>query len=617
MSFLPDWSDLIETLDDSVAIIDSESRILAVNRAWRAFGDANGLEGPDHCVGARYLDTMDETHGFRRQLQKLLAGEVRRVRYRYTCNSPSELRWFRVEGSRIGTLDHFILRHTDASNVARARRRSESFAQRARQAEANFRGLLEAVPGPALAVGPDLSVRFANRHFRQVSGQDSIKAILHSASGEELRRALIEAFAGRSVHFQLTLAGATPIELDAWTSPASWNGAPCVLVLGIDVTERNRLRKELIRSEKLAAVGAIVAGVAHEINNPLTYVALNLEHLKQLYGTSSGTPFDEIVRDVHFGVERVQRIVLELKRSARVEPLHVGPVEVRAIVQNAVALALPQIRYQTQFRSRMDEEIAGCRVLADEGRIVQILLNLLINAAQAIRGRPESNLVELVCSREDGRVSFSVLDSGTGIPEEVRPHIFAPFFTTKPDGVGTGLGLSICQSIAAEHGSEIRVTSTPGQGSNFSFSLDLAGETLPMRPVSSIPPAPAEVSHGRRRVLIVDDDERVRRALRRVLSETYDVLESSSATGAREMLAQRGEISAIVCDLMMHEGDGRDFYEFLTIERPDALSRVVFITGGAVTPEMSAFVSTHRDLVLDKPIDARQLLKTLAQLTSR
>jgi signal transduction histidine kinase len=258
------------------------------------------------------------------------------------------------------------------------------------------------------------------------------------------------------------------------------------------------MQGKLVFADRMSTLGTLAAGVAHEINNPLTYVMANLEHLVFRL-TQSGTPtlaererMIKAVEDALYGSERVREIVRDLSHLARPERIEDRPVDVRRAVQASLRMA----QHQIQKRAQIVEEIEEVPIVrGSSARLSQVFLNLLINAAHAIPdGDPESNQVRVRSGSVGGKVFVEVQDTGGGIPSDVLPQIFDPFFTTKDVGVGTGLGLSICHAIVVDHGGEIEVTSDAGTGTTFRVLLpasavaeaEVADEPLERKPVGAL-----------------------------------------------------------------------------------------------------------------------------------
>jgi signal transduction histidine kinase len=245
-----------------------------------------------------------------------------------------------------------------------------------------------------------------------------------------------------------------------------------------DVTERRELQERAISAERMASLGTLAGGIAHEINNPLSYVLSNLRFLSEslaALGPSPGRLAEarDVVDETLQGAERIRQIVQDLLAFARPNR-EMKPVDLQRVLDLALSLASSEIR----FRARMVKDYQAVpAVFGDEYRLGQVALNLLINAAHAIpAGRPDRNRIR-VSTRTDpsGRAVLEVEDTGDGIPAEIRSRVFEPFFTTKPVGVGTGLGLSICHGIVTSLGGEITVESEVGKGTAFRVLLPAVG----------------------------------------------------------------------------------------------------------------------------------------------
>ena len=253
--------------------------------------------------------------------------------------------------------------------------------------------------------------------------------------------------------------------------------------LAVLVQERTReladANVRLLHAQKLEALGRMSAGLAHEVNNPLSYVLSNLRHiLRGLDGLSRGEDAEaqredlrEACRDGILGAERISRIVQDVRVFARVDEPPRDPVDVKSVVELSISMASqtlgPEVRVERDF-----QEVP--RVLGSEHGLGQVFLNLLVNAVHALRGRDNPRIRLGILRREDGRIVVEVQDNGCGIAAENLSRLFEPFFTTKPVGTGTGLGLSICHGIVTRLGGDILVDSTLGQGTTFRVVLPAA-----------------------------------------------------------------------------------------------------------------------------------------------
>ena len=382
-----------------------------------------------------------------------------------------------------------------------------------------------------------------------------------------------------------------------------------------DVTEKRRLQAQLIQSDRMASMGTLAAGVAHEINNPLAYVVANLGWVAQALesagpavavGPEDHAEMREALEEARSGAERVRAIVRDLKTFSRADEPARGPADVRRVLESALNLARNEIRHRARVVTDLGEVPT---VEASEHRLGQVFLNLLINAAQAIpEGRADANQVRAVTRTDDrGRAVVEIHDTGCGIEPEHLGSIFEPFFTTKPAGVGTGLGLAICHGIVTGLGGEIRVESQPGRGSVFRVILPPARAPTP-EPADR--PGPA--SAPRSRILVVDDEPLVGRAIQRILGAAHEVVVETSGRAALAR-AERGErFDLLLCDLMMPEMTGQDLLEALERTVPDLAGRVVFLTGGAFTPAAREFLESTRRPRLEKPFEAEALERLVA-----
>lgn len=386
--------------------------------------------------------------------------------------------------------------------------------------------------------------------------------------------------------------------------------------------ERRKIREQLLISERMASMGTLAAGVAHEINNPLSVVVGNLYVARQEFealladpdesgphGRSSeyrkATTFAlrESLRDAEEAAERVRAIVRDLRVFSRPEDDARGPVDVRKILESSLRMARNELRPRAKVALEFE---AVPSVEGNEGRLGQVFLNLLVNAAHAIPdGRAEQNTITVRTALEGGMVIVEIEDTGTGIAPEVLPNIFDAFFTTKPIGVGTGLGLAICHRILTALNGTIEVKSQLGVGTTFRVLLPRArGKEAREIPVLQ---SGADCRASRRgSVLVVEDEPALCRVLERLLA-AHEVTTVTRARDGLEKIRTGREFSVVLCDLMMPEMTGMEFYEELRRERGDVADRVVFMSGGVLTAHARDFLDRVSNLRLDKPIDTLRL----------
>ncbi len=394
----------------------------------------------------------------------------------------------------------------------------------------------------------------------------------------------------------------------------------CVMVLR-DITERKSLQARLVVADRLASLGTLGAGVAHEINNPLAYMLVNLhliqsglDQLEDQVAPSAVEPLRQLVQETTEGAQRIAGIVKDLKTFARGEQdTRLSAVDVRRAVELACKMADNMLRHRARLVLEFD---AVPPVEANEGRLCQVFLNLLLNAAQAIpEGEPAERHEITVRLRAGapGQVVVDVRDTGVGMTPEVLSRVFDPFFTTKAVGVGTGLGLSICHGIVESMGGAISVESKPGQGSTFRVVLRTASHEgdIPSRPTLRLA-VPATLVK-RASVLVVDDETQVTAALQRALGGEHDVSTAHNGPDALRMLEEGRRFDVILCDVMMPGMTGMDLYTELSRTAPDMAGRVVFMTGGAFTPRAVSFLKEVPNRKLDKPLNLEELRMLVSQ----
>jgi PAS domain S-box-containing protein len=379
-----------------------------------------------------------------------------------------------------------------------------------------------------------------------------------------------------------------------------------------DITERQRMREQLALADRLASLGTLSAGVAHEINNPLTALMGSLELLLR-----GGPGDDERTRIENLqlmkeAAGRIRDIARDLRVFARAESDVVGPVDVVATLEASLRLAANDLRHRATIVRRFAEVP---RVAANASRLGQVFLNLLVNAAQTIEpGRADRNQVTLTVERcGDDRVAVEVADTGRGIPESTLAHLFQPFSTTKAPGQGLGLGLAICHRIVTQFGGTIGARSIEGCGATFRIELPAHAEQETSAPSKLQAPSPTT---GVFRALVVDDDALVREALRKLLDMGLGVKADVACGGSEALASIRGgaRYDAILTDMMMPTMPGPEFFVALQGLDREQSERVVFVTGGAFTPSAAAFLEHQPQPILEKPLDLANLKRALASL---
>jgi len=370
--------------------------------------------------------------------------------------------------------------------------------------------------------------------------------------------------------------------------------------------ERRDMESRLAFADRMASVGTLAAGVAHELNNPLMYVLSNLHLTREQIDSRDEAAWLEHAKQqldeaIH-GAVRMQNIVRDLKTFSRVDDEQPGNIDIQSVLESSINICWNEVRH----RATLERELGDTPpVDVNESRLGQVFLNLLINAAQAMpKRRVHANRITVrTRTDEEGWAVIEVVDNGTGIEPDRMSRVFEPFFTTKDVSEGTGLGLSICRNIVREAGGTIDVRSELDRGTTFVVRLPASTLTPIARPAK---PAPTATPGARASVVVIDDEPLVGRSIRRAL-RGHDVQVFTSGEEAIDRLCSEEPFDVVFCDLMMPEVSGMEVFARVREQCPDIASRFVFMTGGAFTAEARAFLKQTPLACLEKPFELRQI----------
>jgi PAS domain S-box-containing protein len=377
-----------------------------------------------------------------------------------------------------------------------------------------------------------------------------------------------------------------------------------------EMAERQRMQEALFQQEKLAALGTLLANVAHELNNPLAVAALQIDNLQEEGDSGSWTEDLELLQQA---VERCKSVVQSFLALARQQPptrqavaLHEAIDEVLVLLERA--MEVDGITVENHLPDGLPP------LWADPNQLQHVLANLITNAHYALRqtSSPRHLRLTATATADRSQVKLEVTDSGPGIPQDLQRRVFEPFFTTKPQGEGSGLGLPLCRSIVEAHGGTMHLTSQPGHCTTVAIILPAAVSAIQDPKISSEPVEPVQTQG--KTILIIDDEPSMQRALGRLLKRRGHEV-TMAASGLEALVALEAcAYEIILCDMRMPDLDGAGFYRELERRHPHLVSRVIFLTGDVLSPEAAAFFAQIDNPRFEKPFEAQAVQRMIQQV---
>ncbi|MBW7850966.1 MAG: response regulator [Rhodospirillales bacterium] len=380
-----------------------------------------------------------------------------------------------------------------------------------------------------------------------------------------------------------------------------------------DLTETKRAEREIARqreqlyhSEKLTALGSLLAGVAHELNNPLSVVVGQATLLEE---TAPDPRTAARGQKIRAAADRCAKIVKTFLAMARRRQPERAAVDLNEVVRSALELVGYGL-HTADIKVELDLAEGIPDIWADPDQLNQVMTNLLVNAQHALLDVAEPRRLKVTTSADPsaGHLRVVVSDNGPGVPPEMRSRIFEPFFTTKPMGIGTGVGLSVCHGVVEAHGGTVSVEDEPGGGARFVVTLPLVAP-----PVCAEGEVDTPSASGGRRLLIVDDEPEIAQVLAEILSSAghvVDVVDSGQA--ALDRLGDT-DYDLIVSDIRMPNLDGPGLYRALLRKRPDLAARTIFITGDTLGTTAAGFLRQTRRPCIEKPFDAAEVRRVIEE----
>ncbi|MCA9551587.1 MAG: response regulator [Myxococcales bacterium] len=382
-----------------------------------------------------------------------------------------------------------------------------------------------------------------------------------------------------------------------------------------DLTWVKRFQARQVLVDRMMSVGALATGVAHEINNPLSYLLGNLNYMveecdviAESLGEARKRDLKESMGEAMEGAERIRAIVADLQAFARADQESLREIDVKHILEFTLNMAWISIRYRARLVKALEEVPP---VLANEAVLGQAMLNLLLNAAHALPvGHASEHTIRVACRADGDKVVVEFTNSGPNIPPEVVRHVFDTFFTDTPPGIGSGLAVSIAHTVVMDMGGSITVDSEPERGTTFRVELPAHGVV----DHDSSPPrrrGPARPSDTKR-VLVVDDEAPLGNAFRRALRQ-HDVTAVTSGREAVALLTEDSDFDLIFCDLFMPDVSGMDVYAWIKNHRPGLEADIVFMTGNTFSGDGRQFLEKVSNKRLAKPFELNDLRRFVAE----
>ena len=593
-------ADIVAALPDAVVVTGMDRRVLAANETgahllgWQL----------DNVVGqaiADHLTPAERAHVASRE-DKVLAGETQRYETRIVNHATSEERDvsvssgpFRVNGAIIGTV-------ATLRDITDPKRAQDTLAR----SEARYRHLVESASDAIVTLDANGRFTTVNHAAENISGYKRDELVgqwfAPMLPDDDLPKAL--------GHFQQALSGETGLfesqfyrkdgEIRTisitYSTPQKDEEVLCLIR---DVTDQKMLQEQLIQSEKMSAIGQLVSGVAHELNNPLAGISA----FAQLLLAEKRFPPDQrtAAETIYSEARRASRIVQNLLTFARQHKAEKGPTAINQVLDDTLELRGYELRVRgIDVRREYDESLPD--TMADAHQLQQVFLNLITNAEQAMEQRDGHHHRLTVRTRRSGEaIRIEVEDTGAGIPANLIERIFNPFFTTKPTGSGTGLGLSISLGIVREHEGKIWAENAQQGGARFLVELPVSqprasGEHAAM-------PHVQPVGNDTLRVLVVDDEASVRVSLQRYLAGKGHQVETTASGEDALVRLQGSKYDAVILDMRMPDLSGEQIYERLRSNDPSHAERVIFTTGDLVNEQMRRFLDGTGRPCVPKPFE--------------
>ncbi len=608
---------LLDQAMDSIYMLDEQGNIIYMNEAtWKTRGYTK-----EEMLGMNIAEIVDGR--YKDRIKRLIKDVI-------TCG---ELTFETVHNCKDGTVFPVeiyskVIKIGDKDcliNIARDISERKKADQVISHSEERFRTILEEMDNGYFELDMHGCYKFVNDAMCKILGLDRSEIISRHFSSfidrddekfiESIKNTIDEVVnkgsAVAGLFGNILKGDGTRRIIGVSTSPMKDAVGKVIGVRGItrDITDRMKMEQQLLIASKLASIGELAAGVAHEINNPLTAIM----GFAQLLMEQEGLPLQmkQDLDKIYAQSQRAAKIVQNLLTFSRSYSLEKKIIDINELILRT--LDMRSYEHKVNNIEIFTELASGpIWISADENQVQQVILNILVNAEHAIISRRRMGIIRINTEVIDQKVKISIVDNGPGIPDSIKDRIFDPFFTTKDVGVGTGLGLSVCHGIVTKHGGTITAESVEGFGSTFIIELPVAStEEIGIASSISADKRLPELIGERRKILVVDDEVIIRDILERVLTERDFIVDvAESGEDGLKKLEER-EYDIYLLDIKMPGVDGKDLYENIKNKYPHLVNRIIFITGDTVTMSTQDFLESTGRIYVSKPFDFASLIGSI------
>ncbi len=607
--------DAIESLSEGFALYDNDHRLVMFNSRYR---DMNGLVADLLEPGLEYemmLREMARRGGYKDAIGREDEWVAERVENAMEYAQEDEITHTNGNSYIVSIhptkLGGFVVTRTDVTK----RKQAE---ERERDGDLLVRRVLDASPAAVIMA----QVGSGDIIYRSPAAVDLFGKVKNameffltpSDRADYITNLLAD---GHVNEYKLNLINARGEEFPAvaYGRLADYKGEEVAVTTTIDLTEQLALQEELekqremlFQNEKMSALGELLAGVSHELNNPLSIV---VGHSLMMREEAEDEETIRRIEKISSAAERCAKIVKTFLAMARQQPTRMEKTDLQSVITTAVDVAgYGKQRDGTVVAARFDEALP--ELIADADQITQVIINLIINADHAMNAAGVGDSIEVVTSLDgSGRsVEITVSDNGPGIPANMRPRVFEPFFTTKDVGDGTGIGLALCHRIIHSHGGRIWLDDNYNEGARFCIRLPLGDASLDTSGhKQELSPEPRP-----NRVLVVDDEPEVAELIAEILGKDgFDV--DVARSGAEALIhLTKASYDVVLSDLNMPEMDGAGLFDALSRDFPELVARTGFITGDTMGVASQRMLRVSRRPFMEKPVTPSELRRLVQEL---